>query len=287
VNHLRRKKEARKQPLRQRLDDMVLKEENGDWASTVSGILGALGSGLGALGTVPGIGDQQWYQMTTGILGGVTGALDGLKGVLYEEEENLKMPAFVCPFCTKHLQAIKEWILSGKAFDEKVAEQLCTKLPEPYQPYCKVLAKKAVEVVDQLVEKVQPEDVCKKFGLCPKTTAEEDANALADHITKALKPYTHLLPPPIMPRFKPYEDEELIENGALCGVCLDFMKWAKNEAGTYTVKGIMYLVEKKCPGVKFLSTICSYIMKSQVESIVNGLISHLPDDKICQKIKFC
>lgn len=174
-----------------------------------------------------------------------------------------KIPPFTCVLCTSILDQVVEEIEDGQVISPEKIKDLCTSLPETYQAVCNTLADQIVSISEDLSQKIKTYDICQKVTLCP----EDDSNSI--------KPRSQI------------KDDEVVENGVLCGVCKDFIKWAKGELSTYTVEGIMYLVKNKCPGVKYISSICSHIKESEVETIVRGLISKIPDETICTKIKFC
>ena len=180
-----------------------------------------------------------------------------------EQVARLAIPAgaedsFVCDMCQQLVKYIEELVASQMVEEEieTLVLKLCDKFNAPYNTLCATLVKQYVPTICQWIDQgIETLEICKKIKLCKKT------NVAARLVT----------------------DKKAIS----CDVCVSFFKWAEGELEKYSIEGLWYLVNTKCPNVPYLKYFCQIINEQNIQTFVDLLISHIAPVKACTWIKIC
>jgi len=170
---------------------------------------------------------------------------------------------FTCTLCENVIRMIDDFLKDGKTEQEIIdlLTKYCEMIPAPYGTICDSLVAQYIPAIIQyLTEKLTPDMICTKIGLCTETQK------------------VHAQPRKIQQR---------AEDGVGCDVCKDFIDWAEKELKEYSTAALWQLVSVECPKIPHLSKFCSLITEGDISTILNLIISKLPSKTFCEWIKFC
>lgn len=194
-----------------------------------------------------------------------------LAGQVKPENYLAEVQGPACPLCTLLVGKVKDAVhdYEGKITDEFKA-QVCGKLPQSIQGLCNYFVDDyGKQVIDALLNKVEPKAVCAKIGLC------EDNAWFRKYVTdtQAYIIYMELI--------------NMGENNDNCAMCKyivslveDYANRSRDELESAMLAGC-----KKLPGA--LQQLCDTVVLLYGRQIMDYIIAFETPDKVCQQIKLC
>jgi saposin len=180
-------------------------------------------------------------------------------------------------FCAPCVMAVTyaENQLNSSATRDLIKAELnnvCDQLPSQFSGICKILvAGKTDELIDAILAKLTPDEVCTAIKLCGAKRTQAIANPLA----------------PLMVANKPKK----LESGLLCPICTEIVAVADNYiTSNSTLTQIKNVVESVIC-TKFPSSyqgICDAFIEEQAPYLISAFVrGYLSPDAVCNEIRAC
>lgn len=176
-----------------------------------------------------------------------------------------------CPLCTLLVGKVKDVVhdYEGKITDE-FKDKVCGKLPQSFRGVCNYFVEDyGKQVIDALLNKVEPKKVCSKIGLC------DDATWFRKYVTdtQAYIIYMDLI-----------KMGETNDNCALC-------KYVVSMVGDYVNKSrdeIEMQLLKACKTLSpSLQQLCDTVVLLYGRQIIDYILAFETPEKVCQQVKLC
>jgi saposin len=178
-----------------------------------------------------------------------------------------------CAVCKLVLTEVEKY-LSQNATEKQIIQALekaCAALPKSYAPICTAFVDQyGPEVIQLLLNKYPPDQVCHQIGLCPNTTI----------IYKKVHP--------IIQKHQKHQKHQK-QNTVLCQACEYILtEIDKYLADNATEKEIIAVIEHICNLLPLkVQAVCDAFIEEYGIAIINLLVNKIQPEQICKAIKLC
>lgn len=152
---------------------------------------------------------------------------------------------------------------------QMIEKQACSLLPPQYQPICTMAVETYFDVaLDNLLNNYNPDKLCSLVGLCGNKTFVAPAFVASQKAAAAV----------------------VGDNGVACNVCQGAISvvdgYLKNNETRQAIKN--FILYEGCQALPAnYVTLCSAIVQTNFDQVIDTLLSKFNPEKVCQQIKIC
>jgi saposin len=190
-----------------------------------------------------------------------------------------------CEICTAIIAEVQTLVGSNttEAAITKALDKACSKIPFAKQICITVLVPFISQIVEGIIAKEDPTQICTKIKLCSSTVSALLTEDVDDGFVMGDDDEVEEVN---------FEDDVEMKREAefdvKCGICDAVISYAKSTLGKdLSSPAVKKSLDQACGKIPFAKSVCSSVIEPFLTQIVEGIVAKQNPTAICQKIKLC